>query len=35
MPKVFQICVEGNRGSTGKIAEGLGKTIISKGWDSS
>ena len=34
MPKVFQICVEGNRGSTGIIAEGLGKTIISKGWDS-
>tara|TARA_B100000900_G_scaffold386369_1_gene376788 strand:+ start:1497 stop:2711 length:1215 start_codon:yes stop_codon:yes gene_type:complete len=34
MPKVFQICVEGNRGSTGIIAEGIGKTIISKGWDS-
>lgn len=34
MPKIFQICVEGNRGSTGIIAEGLGKTLISNGWDS-
>jgi putative colanic acid biosynthesis glycosyltransferase len=34
MPKVFQICVEGNRGSTGTIAEAIGKIAISLGWES-
>jgi len=30
----FNICVEGNTGSTGRAAEALGNFIISKGWDS-
>jgi len=34
MSKLFQICVEGNTGSTGRIAEAIGKTVISKGWES-
>jgi putative colanic acid biosynthesis glycosyltransferase len=34
MPKLFQICVEGNTGSTGRIAEGLGTFVIQNGWDS-
>ena len=34
MLKLFQICVEGNTGSTGRIAEGLGVYTMDKGWDS-
>lgn len=34
MPKILQICVEGNTGSTGRLAESLGKTVISHGWES-
>lgn len=34
MPIVFQICVEGNRGSTGTMAEGLGEILISNQWES-
>jgi glycosyltransferase involved in cell wall biosynthesis len=34
MPSVLQICVEGNVGSTGKIAEAIGQLAISKGWKS-
>jgi len=34
MKKLLQICVEGNRGSTGRIAEDIGNLIISKGWES-
>jgi len=34
MPKIFQICVEGNTGSTGRIAEEIGILAIQKGWDS-
>lgn len=34
MPKLFQICVEGNTGSTGRIAEEIGVLALNKGWDS-
>jgi putative colanic acid biosynthesis glycosyltransferase len=34
MPKVFQICVEGNSGSTGRIAEEIGILAIQRGWES-
>jgi putative colanic acid biosynthesis glycosyltransferase len=34
MPVLLQICVEGNTGSTGRIAEALGKLVILNGWDS-
>jgi len=34
MPILLQICVEGNTGSTGTIAEAIGKIAISRGWDS-
>ena len=34
MPKVLQICVEGNRGSNGTMAEGIGELLISKNWES-
>lgn len=34
MPKLFQIVVEGNRGSTGTIAESIGNYVIQNGWDS-
>ena len=34
MPKLIQICVEGNTGSTGTIAEAIGKIAISHGWES-
>ena len=34
MPKIIQICVEGNSGSTGTIAEAIGKIAISHGWES-
>lgn len=34
MSKILQICVEGNRGSTGTIAEAIGLVAISNGWDS-
>ena len=34
MPTILQICVEGNTGSTGRIAEKLGKLAIRNGWDS-
>jgi glycosyltransferase involved in cell wall biosynthesis len=30
----FNICVEGNTGSTGRAAEEMGRFLISKGWDS-
>lgn len=34
MPKIIQICVEGNTGSTGTIAEAIGRIAISHGWES-
>ena len=34
MPTIFQICVEGNTGSTGRIAEDIGHLAIQKGWES-
>lgn len=32
--KLLQICVEGNTGSTGTIAESIGQFVIKKGWES-
>lgn len=32
--KILQICVEGNTGSTGTIAESIGEFMIQKGWES-
>ena len=34
MIKLLQICVEGNVGSTGTIAESIGLMAIEKGWES-
>jgi len=34
MPKLLQICVEGNTGSTGRIAEGIGNYVQNYGWES-
>ena len=34
MPVLFQICVEGNTGSTGRSAEEIGNLAIQKGWGS-
>ena len=34
MNKLLQIVIEGNTGSTGTIAEGLGNMVIEKGWKS-
>jgi glycosyltransferase involved in cell wall biosynthesis len=34
MAKIVQICVEGNIGSTGTIAEAIGVLAISSGWES-
>lgn len=34
MPKLFQICVEGNTGSTGTIAEAIGELVLQNGWES-
>jgi putative colanic acid biosynthesis glycosyltransferase len=34
MGKLLQICVEGNTGSTGTIAELIGQFMIQKGWES-
>ncbi|MFV8352517.1 glycosyltransferase [Flavobacterium sp. XS2P14] len=34
MPKLLQICVEGNTGSTGTIAELIGKIALNSGWES-
>ena len=34
MPKLLQICVEGNTGSTGTIAEAIGEFVLSQGWES-
>lgn len=34
MPTIFQICVEGNTGSTGRIAEEIGILAIQNGWNS-
>jgi putative colanic acid biosynthesis glycosyltransferase len=34
MIKLLQICVEGNVGSTGTIAESIGEMAIEKGWES-
>lgn len=34
MPKVLQICVEGNTGSTGTIAESIGKIALNSDWES-
>lgn len=34
MPKLLQICVEGNTGSTGTIAEAIGQFVLNKGWQS-
>ena len=32
--KLLQICVEGNTGSTGTIAESIGQFVLQKGWES-
>ena len=34
MPKLFQINVTANWGSTGKIAEAIGLAAINHGWES-
>jgi putative colanic acid biosynthesis glycosyltransferase len=34
MKKIFQICVEGNTGSTGTIAESFGQYALNQGWSS-
>ena len=34
LPKILQIGVDGNMGSTGRIAESIGKLAIEKGWAS-
>jgi putative colanic acid biosynthesis glycosyltransferase len=34
MPTLLQICVEGNTGSTGRIAEGIGIAALNRGWKS-
>lgn len=34
MPKLLQICVEGNRGSTGRIANTIGDFVMQHGWES-
>ncbi len=34
MPKLLQICVEGNTGSTGTIAEAIGIIALNKQWES-
>lgn len=34
MLKLFQICVEGNTGSTGRLAESIGSLVIKHGWES-
>jgi len=34
MPKILQICVEGNTGSTGSIAEAIGAYVLAHNWES-
>lgn len=34
MPTLFQICVEGNTGSTGTVAEAIGELVMQQGWES-
>jgi len=34
MPTILQITIDGNMGSTGRIAESIGKLAIEKGWES-
>jgi len=34
MPKILQISVDGNTGSTGRIAESIGRLAIARGWES-
>ena len=34
MPKIVQINMSANRGSTGKIADGIGRLVLSEGWKS-
>jgi len=34
MPTILQITIDGNMGSTGRIAEAIGNLAISRGWDS-
>ena len=34
MHKLLQICVEGNRGSTGRLAESIGEEVMKNGWES-
>ena len=34
MFKLLQICVEGNRGSTGRLAESIGEEVLKNGWES-
>ena len=34
MPKILQINITANWGSTGIIAEAIGRTAIANGWDS-
>ena len=34
MAKILQINISANRGSTGKIADGIGRSVLSEGWKS-
>lgn len=34
MPKLFQIALESNKGSVGRIAEQIGETVMENGWNS-
>ena len=34
MPKLFQIVIETNKGSVGRIAEQIGETVLENGWSS-
>jgi glycosyltransferase involved in cell wall biosynthesis len=34
MPKLFQIALESNKGSVGRIAEQIGETVMENGWSS-
>jgi putative colanic acid biosynthesis glycosyltransferase len=35
MPRILQITIDGNAGSTGRIAEAIGKKAMARGWESS
>ena len=34
MSTILQINISANRGSTGKIAEGIGRLVLAEGWES-